>query len=263
MKELLTVKDTALNWLKPVSREILKWFRNEFAVDLKADQSPVTIADRKGEEMLRRNIHRAFPDHGIIGEEFGDEAPGKEWVWTIDPIDGTRSFVRGLPLFSILLSLLHEGEPVLGIISLPALGETAWAVRGQGAFCEGRRLHVSGETRLGRAMVGTADVYCFRETRRLQLLQALQKRAGLVRTYPDAFGHLMAIRGVLDVMVDPLAYVWDYAPIKILAQEAGGAFENFTGKQASIREGTALVGNPQLVRQVRRLMSPARRSAGT
>jgi len=258
MKELLTAKDAALAWLTPVSREILKWFRNEFTVDLKADQSPVTIADRKAEEILRRHIHKEFPEHGIIGEEFGDESPGKDWVWTIDPIDGTRSFVRGLPLFSILLSLLHKGEPAMGIICLPALGETAWAVRGQGTFCEGRRIQVSKESRLDRATVGTADMYCFRETKRLKLMQALQKQAGLVRTYPDAFGHLMAIRGVLDVMVDPLAFVWDYAPIKILALEAGGVFENFTGRRSSIREGTALVGNAGLVRKIRKLAAPAR-----
>ncbi|CAI2718131.1 inositol monophosphatase family protein [Nitrospina watsonii] len=258
MKELLAVKDSALSWLKPVNREIMKWFRNDVTVDLKPDQSPVTIADRKAEEMLRRRIRKEYPDHGIIGEEFGNIDPDREWVWTVDPIDGTRSFVRGLPLFAVLLSLLHRGEPVLGVIGLPALGETAWAVQGQGAWCGERRLQVSRETRLEQATVGAADTYCFRETKRLKLLQSLQQRAQLVRTYPDAFGHLMAIRGALDVMVDPLAYVWDYAPIKILAREAGGAFENFSGKKACIEEGTALVGNPELVRQIRKLAAPAR-----
>lgn len=255
-KDLLQAKDAALSWLKPVNREIMKWFRNNVAVDLKPDQSPVTIADRKAEEMLRRNIQKAFPDHGIIGEEFGNIDPTREWVWTVDPIDGTRSFVRGLPLFSVLLSLLHRGEPAMGILCLPALKETAWAVQGEGTWCEGQRLKVSAESKLSQATVGTADAYCFRDTKRLRLLQALHKQAALVRTYPDAFGHMMAIRGVLDVMVDPLAFVWDYAPIKILAREAGGAFENFNGRKASIEEGTAIVGNAELVRQVRKLVSP-------
>ncbi|MGP0629486.1 inositol monophosphatase family protein [Nitrospina sp. 32_T5] len=261
-KDLLHAKDTALSWLKPVNREIMKWFRNDVAVDLKSDQSPVTIADKNAEEMLRRKIQIAFPDHGIIGEEFGNVDPGREWVWTVDPIDGTRSFVRGLPLFSVLLSLLHRGEPVMGIICLPALGETAWAVQGEGAWCEGHRLRVSSESKLPQATVGTADAYCFRDTKQMRLLNSLHKTAALVRTYPDAFGHLMAIRGVLDVMVDPLAFVWDYAPIKILAQEAGGVFANFHGRKARIEEGTAIVGNADLVKQVRRMVTTSSTARG-
>jgi len=253
--ELIDAKEAALSWLKPASREVLKWFRNDVNVERKADQSPVTIADRKAEEILRTRIKKEFPKHGIIGEEFGEEDAGREWVWTVDPIDGTRSFIRGLPLFSILLSLLHHGEPVVGIICLPALGETAWAVRGQGAYCDGKRIRVSSHTTVKGSTLGTADVYCFREKKAMRFYQALQKEAALTRIYPDAFGHLMAIRGSLDAMVDPWAYIWDFAPIKVMAEEAGGLFENFKGNKGDIREGTALVGNPALVRNLKRLIN--------
>ena len=253
--DLLKAKDAALRWLKPTTREIMKSFRSGIAVELKADRSPVTLADRKAEEYLRRQITREFPEHGIIGEEFGDEGAGREWVWTVDPIDGTRSFIQGLPLFATLISLLRHGEPVMGIICLPALQETAWAVKGKGAFCGEKRLKVSGHETLAEATLGIADVYCFRKTKRVGLVQKLHQRAELVRTYPDAFGHLMAIRGAIDVMVDPLAYIWDYAPCKILAEEAGGAFANFSGKKGSISEGTALVGNPKLVKRLQRLIA--------
>ncbi len=253
--DLLKAKDAALTWLRPTTREIMKSFRSGIAVELKADRSPVTLADRKAEEYLRKQIAREFSDHGIIGEEFGEEGAGREWVWTVDPIDGTRSFIQGLPLFATLISLLHQGEPVMGIICLPALQETAWAVKGKGAFCEEKRLRVSSHETLQEATLGIADVYCFRKTKRLSLVQKLHQRTELVRTYPDAFGHLMAIRGAVDAMVDPLAYIWDYAPCKILAEEAGGAFANFSGKKDSISEGTALVGNPKLVRRLQRLIA--------
>jgi myo-inositol-1(or 4)-monophosphatase len=257
-KDLVEAKDAALAYLQPAVKEIMKWFRGEFTVREKADKSPVTIADQKAEEILRRLIGKDFPDFGIIGEEFGNERPEAEWAWTIDPIDGTRSFIRGLPLFGTLLALLHRGEPMMGIVCLPALGETAWAVKGLGTHCNGKRLAVSSETDLRKAFVATADRYCFQSKKRLGLLRKLEARAPIVRTYPDAFGHLLAIRGAVDVMVDPWAYIWDFAPIKILAEEAGGAFINLTtsssGKQNSISEGTAIVGNPALARKIRGLL---------
>jgi len=255
LKDLLKAKDAALAWLKPTTREIMKSFRSDISVELKADRSPVTLADRKAEEYLRKQIGREFPDHGIIGEEYGEQDAAREWVWTVDPIDGTRSFIQGLPLFATLISLLRHGEPVMGVICLPALRETAWAVKGQGAFCGEKRLRVSSHETLEEATLGIADVYCFRKTKLLGLLQKLHQRADLVRTYPDAFGHLMAVRGAVDAMIDPLASIWDYAPCKILVEEAGGAFANFSGKKGSISEGTALVGNPKLVRRLQRLLA--------
>ncbi len=255
MDPLLEIRDTALTWLNPVNREVLKWFRRKITVEMKSDQSPVTIADKKAEEMLRKKIIQTFPDHGIIGEEFGALEEQKEWVWTIDPIDGTRSFIRGLPLFSTLLALLHKGKPVLGIISLPALGETAWAVKGHGAWCGQEQLQVSDHSKLDGAVVAVADHYCFREKKQVRLWNHLQKEAGLVRTYPAAFGHLMAIRGSVDIMVDPWAYIWDFAPCQILTEEAGGVFTNFMGKTVNLREGSALAGNPKLVRNLKRWLN--------
>lgn len=252
MKDLLAAKEAALSWLEPATREILKRFQKKLTVQHKADQSPVTLADQKAEEILRKKIQREFPDHGIIGEEFGEENSHREWVWTIDPIDGTRSFIQGLPMFATLLSLLRKGEPVMGIICLPALGETVWAVQGKGTFSGKRRLRVSSHSKLKDSVLATADHYCFREKKYLRFWNQLHSKAKLVRTYPDAFGHLLAIRGSVDAMVDPWAYIWDFAPCKILVQEAGGVFANFKGNGNSIREGTALVGNAQLVKELQK-----------
>lgn len=250
----MEAKDTALSFLKPAIAETLKWFRAEFKVDLKEDQSPVTIADKNTEEILRRHILKNFPGHGIIGEEFGSETEKGEWVWTVDPIDGTRSFIRGLPFYSILISLLHYGEPVIGIVSFPALGETYWGVKGQGAYCGDSKIKVSEETQITNSLVATADRYCFKEKECLFLLEYLSREASLIRTYPDAFGHILAIRGAVDVMVDPWAYIWDFAPLKVLAEEAGGSFINFRGEKNDIREGSAIVGNKSLVKSVKSVL---------
>ena len=258
---LLEVKDIALSFMKPAKTEVLKWYRGQYSIDLKADQSPVTIADRKAEEILRKKISQNFPEHGIIGEEFGNHSPDAEWVWTIDPIDGTRSFIRGLPLFACMIALLHKGKPVLGIIELPALGETAWAVKGKGCFSNGKPLKVSTQPRLKGAFVAVADHYCFRSEKCTFLYNRLNQEAGIVRTYSDAFGHLMAVRGVVDVMVDPLAKIWDYAPCKILVEEAGGRFANFSGNKASIEEGSAIVGNTKIVQQIRKIFAEGSKKA--
>lgn len=258
MKDLLAAKEAALSWLKFTNREILDWFQKEFTVQHKADQSPVTIADQRAEEILRKKIHRYFPEHGIIGEEFGEEASSREWVWTIDPIDGTRSFIQGIPLFATLLSLLHKGEPVMGVICLPALGTTVWAVRGKGAFEGDRQIRVSSHTTLNNSVLATADRYCFKEKKYLRFWNQLHAQGKLVRTYPDAFGHLLAIQGSVDAMIDPWAYVWDFAPCKILVQEAGGTFANFTGNANSIHEGTALVGNTRLVKALQKQLKTSK-----
>ncbi len=211
--------------------------------------------------MLRKRIKRDFPDHGIIGEEFGNENETAEWVWTIDPIDGTRSFIQGLPLFASLIALLHKGQPVMGVISLPALGETAWAARGHGAWEGSQRLQTSRRKKLAGAVVAVADIYCFETKKRKNLFNQLSRQSALLRTYPDAFGHLMAIRGAVDVMVDPWAYIWDFAPCKIVAEEAGGSFANFTGNRKDISEGTALVGSPDLVREIKKLIPPPKKTS--
>ena len=257
--DLLEAKDAALSYLKTSNREIMKWFRTDITVEAKSDQSPVTIADRKAEEILRKKISSAYPGHGIIGEEFGESDVKSEWVWTIDPIDGTRSFIRGLPLFASLVALLYKGEPVMGIISLPALGETVWAVKGKGSYCGDQRLGVSQHGSIKGAFVGVADRYCFKEKKCMNLLNRLNREAEIVRTYPDAFGHLMAIRGAIDVMVDPWAYIWDFAPCKVIVKEAGGEFSNFTGNKAGIDAGNAISGNPRLVKAIRKMIQEGNR----
>ena len=142
----------------------------------------------------------------------------------------------------------------MGVVSFPALGETFWAAKGYGAWNGKQPLKVSSVNKIENALVATADCYCFQEKKCMELYLSIQKKAALLRTYPDAFGHMMAVCGRVDIMVDPWAYIWDFSPFKVLAEEAGGNFANFSGNRARIDEGTAIVGNKQLVRMVRKIV---------
>lgn len=209
----------------------LSYFRQPILIEMKENHTPVTVADKKTEEMIRSELKKAFPDHGILGEEFGEEPHNSDFVWTIDPIDGTRSFVRGIPLFGTLVGLLEKGEPVVGIMVLPALDETYVAAKGMGAFCDGVQLHVSATRAIENSLVSCGDTSCFEATGKEKYLQNLIKNAELVRGYTDCFGHSLVMRGAVDAMVDPMVSVWDVAPLACLIKEAGGEYFTFEGEE--------------------------------
>ncbi len=205
------------------------YFRQALLIEMKADLSPVTIADKKAEEKVRKELSTHFPDHGIVGEEFGTDGLDKEFVWTVDPIDGTRSFVRGIPLFGTLLGLMHRKRVVLGVMVLPVLGETYTAVEGKGTYCNDERVHVSANKDMKRAFVACGDVSTFEKTGRKKYLDRISSEAELVRGYTDCFGHSLVIRGAVDAMIDPVVAPWDVIPIACLVKEAGGVHFNFEG----------------------------------
>ena len=206
-------------------------FRQALLIEMKENHTPVTIADKKTEEMIREELSRAFPNHGILGEEFGEAISDSDYVWTIDPIDGTRSFIRGIPLWGTLLGLVERGEPVVGIMVLPVLGETYVAAKGMGAFCDGTQLHVSATQTLDAAVVSSGDVACFQAIGKKNYLLKLMERAELVRGYTDCFGHSLLLRGGVDAMMNPVVSPWDVAPLACLVQEANGEYFTFEGEK--------------------------------
>ena len=231
------------------ARIALSYFRQALLIESKADGSPVTVADKKTEEAIRLDLAKAFPDHGIVGEEFGHEASDRRFVWTIDPIDGTRSFIHGIPLFGTLISLLEDGEPVVGVAVMPALDETYVAAKGMGAFYDGLPLRVSSTQSLAGAFVSVGDSTAFETAGRGDYQRALLKESGLVRGYTDCFGHLLVLRGAIDAMVDPVVSIWDIAPLICLIQEAGGVYFGFDG-EASLRNTSFITCNPALKTQL-------------
>lgn len=200
--------------------EILPRFRN-VAVETKGDGSPVTEADREAERAIRDVIGQAFPDDAILGEEFGASGEARR-QWIIDPIDGTIAFARGIPLFTTLVALLVDGEPVLGVIDLPAVDDRISGARGRGVSRDGQPVGVSAGPALEDALVCHGDLFCFDLA---GLRPAYDRLAGAVpklRGYTDAFGHLLVLSGAADAMLDCDLNPWDAAATRLLAVEAGG-----------------------------------------
>jgi histidinol phosphatase-like enzyme (inositol monophosphatase family) len=221
------------------------------AVDWKADGSPVTAADREAEAVMRRIIAAAFPAHAILGEEEGETPGAADTRWIIDPLDGTRTFVRGVPLYGTLVGVEVAGEPVVGVIHLPALGETVAAARGLGCTWNGRPCRVSAVDRLDRALVVVTEERAARA--RSGAWDRLVARSELQRTWADCYGYALVATGRAEVALDPIMNVWDCAALLPVVEEAGGRFTDWSGRR-TIRGGEAVATNAALHAEVLRLL---------
>lgn len=203
-----------------------RFFRtNALDIETKPDGTPVTVADKQAEQLIRTAIAEEFPNDAIVGEEFGVTAAGSGREWVIDPIDGTKSFTAGVPLYANLLAVIDEGRPVLGIIHLPALGETVWAVAGAGATCNDEPCRVSDHAELDGAYAMTSGVRYWPHG----YLDRLADLGVVLRTWGDAYGYALVATGRAEAMIDPIAYKWDLAPMAVILNEAGGRFSDLAG----------------------------------
>lgn len=208
-------------------------------VDVKSDMSPVTAADRGAEELLRKEILNAYPDDAVLGEEFG-ETPGKSgYRWILDPIDGTKSFVHGTPLFGMLIGLQYLGENVAGICRLPAVQEVIYAWRGGGAWWQrgGRgpvAARVSSETQLSQSLFCYTAVEGFQQIKRMDVLETLGQNCRISRGWGDCYGHMLVATGRAEMMVDPLLAEWDACALIPIVEEAGGVFMDWSGISTAV-----------------------------
>lgn len=232
--------------------------RNDLKIDRKSDASPVTIADRSAEQLLRDRIAARYPGDAIFGEEFGFQPGSTPFKWTLDPIDGTKSFIHGVPLYSNLVGALHDDQPLIGVINVPALGETVYAARGEGCWysrglnAPSLPAHVSTVSQLSESLFVTSEVLNFSTLRKgdtLDVFLQLQRAARLTRTWGDAYGYLMVATGRAEVMIDPQTSLWDCAPLQTILEEAGGFFGDWQGKP-TIHSGDAIATNGQITEQV-------------
>ena len=202
----------------------------DLVVDTKPDLTPVTEADRAVEQALRSGIEVGRPGHGVLGEEMGDdEGAVTGWKWVLDPIDGTKNYVRGVPVWATLIALQHDGEAVLGVVSAPALGRRWWAARGEGAWAAGARVRVSGVAALGDAFLGYDSTVGFEEHGLGQPFLDLVRRCWRTRGYGDFWSHVLVAEGALDIAVEPEVAVWDVAALQVIVEEAGGRFSDLAG----------------------------------
>lgn len=229
----------------------LNWFqRAALRVESKTDGSPVTEADRSAELFLRTQLAERFPEDGIVGEEHG-ASPGRSGrTWFIDPIDGTESFIRRIPLYSTLLALLDEHGMAAGVINLPALGRTVAAGRGRGCFLDGTRTRVSERAGLEGAMLTTTGFDLLRG----ETAERLHRSPLKIRGWGDAYGYALVAAGMAEAMYDPIAAPWDLAPMEVIIPEAGGVFTDRNGV-SDFRAGSGLATNGLLHPQIQDLVS--------
>jgi len=234
-------------------RVTLAHFQTGIAAEAKADASPVTVADREAERLARELIEARFPQDGILGEEFGATRPDAARRWILDPIDGTRSFVRGVPFYGVMLALEEGGEAVLGVLHFPALGETVYAARGEGCWWDGRRARVSAVDRLEDAVVLTTDVENIEARGFGAGWERLRRRVSFVRTWGDCYGHALVATGRAEAMLDPILSPWDAAALRPIVEEAGGVYTDWTGNPTHLGE-SGVSTNAALSAEVRRLL---------
>lgn len=211
---------------------ISRYFGAETEVHLKSDLSPVTEADRQAEELMRTMIRKHYPDHGVIGEEFGSENEEAEFVWTLDPIDGTISFVSGCPLFGTLIGLLHDGHPALGAIHQPLLSQLCIG-DGHQTHLNGRQVRVRQVPTLAEATLLTTDLKYIGQHQNQAGFDRLVDQTGLMRTWGDCYGYLLVATGRADIMLDPIMSPWDLIPLIPIINGSGGIITSWKGENAA------------------------------
>jgi histidinol-phosphatase len=237
----------------------LKFFgTTNLQVERKSDASPVTVADRGAEQLLRAEIAAAFPDDAILGEEFPVKEGTSGYRWILDPIDGTKSFISGVPIYATLIGVEYQEKCLIGVIEIPALDERVWAAVGSGAwYAKGtespRRTQVSTRPRLADGLFVVSQVDSFAKHGRGPAYERLQAAASITRTWGDGYGYLLVATGRAEVMADPIMNVWDAAAILPVITEAGGTFTDWQG-EATIHSGDGIATNGHVFEEVMRIV---------
>lgn len=233
--ELQTRYELAQQITREAGRLTLEYFRKGVEVIRKGDDSPVTVADREAEQLLRKRVSEHFPDDAIIGEEFGETAGTTGYCWVFDPIDGTKSFIAGVPLYGTMTGVLHHDEPVAGVVVIPGLNEGVYAAQGAGAWSyvgdsPPQPARVSSRGALSEGTFVTSQFDTFNQRGAATALRELEESAYISRTWGDCYGYLLVATGRVEVMIDPIMSIWDAAAIMPIMQEAGGKFTDWSGK---------------------------------
>jgi len=250
--EIRDFLDFAVDTSVEAGKITMDYFLESLEIDVKTDDTPVTEADRLAERHIIDCIEATYPDHSILGEEMGEKEKGVSYRWIIDPIDGTQSFIRGVPLYTVLIALEVKGEPLVGVIHNPPLRETVAAATGMGCSYNGVACQVSSTSNLEKAWVQVTD-YADLVRRRSSFAQRLLQRSHSCRAWGDAYGYLLVATGRVDVMIDPIMKIWDIAPLKPIITEAGGVFTDLEGNPNALGE-SSIACNEILHKQIMQLL---------
>lgn len=245
--------DVAIDAAQKGGQLALSYFTKVKNVSYKADNSPVTIADKNTEKLIREIISKKFPDHGIIGEELPPVNPKAKYQWVIDPIDGTSSYVRGLPFWSTFVALLKKNEPIIGVVYSPSVDELFTAQRGKGLFFNNKKIMLSKISQLNLAGITHGSLNRFTTKGKLD---GLAKICGKVQSKDSVGSHNLnlVLKGQAEVQLEAEGKIWDFAAPSILVEEGGGRYSDFDGKK-SLTSGSCLLTNGLLHDQVLKLLN--------
>ena len=254
MTELADRLELAVRLVREAGAHAMTYYQaQDMGLDFKPDRSPVTRADKEGEELIRRVLDVECPADAILGEEYGEKEGSSGYRWLLDPIDGTESFIRGVPLFGCMAALEHDGSAVAGTICFPALGEIVYAAKGEGAWwangigaptepLQRRPARVSSVSELGGATFCATGLHNFDRIGKAEGFAKLLAAVREARGWSDCYGHYLVATGRVDIMIDPLMHVWDNAPLLPIIEAAGGRFSGL-GAEHSIYAPNALSTN--------------------
>lgn len=230
------------------------YWRRGVEVELKSDATPVTIADREAEQAIRRILQAALPGAAIYGEEFGLQGERGGLMWLVDPLDGTKSFVRRTPFFSTQIALLDGDELVLGVSNAPVYGETMWASRGGGAWLDGERVQVAGTEDIAETSISIGNVKTLTADTRWNALGGLIRDSNRIRGYGDFCHYHLLARGSLDLVIESDVNILDIAALAVIVREAGGVFTDLHGASPGLQTTSVLAGTPAIhAKALRRL----------
>ncbi len=244
--ELQAARDAA----QAAADVIRSLYQRNLAVRTKTDQTPVTEADVRSEEVIREILVKRFPSFGFYGEETGQHDVGAESVWLVDPIDGTKSFVRECPFFSTQIALMRAGRFVLGVSSAPVYGELAWAEAGTGAYLNGEAIRVSAHAQLGASIISTGNLKTLARSPQWMKLGELIARIGRIRGYGDFVHYHLLARGALEAVIESDVNILDIAALSVIVHEAGGTFTDLEGRDLTLDTTSVLASNGRLHPQI-------------
>lgn len=247
--DLNDLLDFAVDVARGAGEITLRYFQRTPETHTKSDGSFVTIADREAESFLRKEIARRFPGDAILGEEEGEKEGTSGRRWIIDPIDGTFAFVHGVPFYGVLIGVEQEGEPVLGVVNMPALKEVVYGAKGLGCFYNGVETSVSATERVEDALLLCTDFVACSNYGFGPAATELQRRAKTSRTWGDCYGYVLVATGRAEIMLDPVMNLWDCAAVLPIVEAAGGTFTNWRGVRTA-SGGNAIATNGRLFDEV-------------
>ncbi len=225
---------------------ILSYYNGEFDIEIKQDQTPVTVADRRAEQVIRDTISSAFPEHGIFGEEYGSDNKHAEYLWLIDPIDGTKSFIQRYGMFSTQIALMHQGTLIVGVSCAPAMNELVWATLDGGAFDENGPLHISAVDTIDQSSISTGNIQSLAAGDHWPALGRVLAKANRTRGYGDYYHYHRLAAGQLDAVIESDVNILDIAALTLIVTEAGGVFTDLDGGAINLETRSVLAATPAL-----------------